>query len=167
MNLVSKIYFPREILPVAAMLARLLDFIIASAILVVLIMYYRMPIFIEGLFLFPIIVAIQLILALGLGLAGSALNVFYRDVRHLVSLGLQLWLYATPIIYPVTLVPQRLRPFYFINPMAGLIKSYRDILLYGRLPGSYLIISGLFAIIMFIIGFGFFKRVKSQFADVV
>jgi lipopolysaccharide transport system permease protein len=167
MNLVSKIYFPREILPVAAMLARLLDFFIASAILVVLIMYYRMPLFIGGLLLFPVIVVIQLILALGLGLAGSALNVFYRDVRHLVSLGLQLWLYATPIIYPVTLVPQHLRFLYFLNPMAGVIESYRDILLYGRLPGSYLIISGLLAIVIFLIGFGFFKRVESQFADII
>jgi lipopolysaccharide transport system permease protein len=167
MNLVGKIYFPREILVFAAMLARLLDFIIAFAVLILLMIFFKIPVFqISWLLLIPIL-AIQLLLALGLGLLGGALNVFYRDIRHLVALGLQLWLYATPIIYPVTLVPEQLRGLYFLNPMAGAIEGYRAILLHGMMPGNYLWISTLVAITIFFFGFWFFKRVEHKFADII
>jgi lipopolysaccharide transport system permease protein len=167
MNLVGKIYFPREILVFAAMLARLLDFIIAFSFLIILMIAFRIPVFqISWLLLFPILV-IQLLLALGLGLLGGALNVFYRDIRHFVALGLQLWLYATPIIYPVTLVPDQFRGLYFLNPMAGAIEGYRAILFGGMMPGDYLWISTIVAIVLFIFGFWFFKRVEYRFADVI
>lgn len=167
MGLVSKIYFPRAILPIAALLARVLDFGIASGVLVVLMLYYQMPLFSPGLLYLPVVLTIQLALTLGLGLAGSALNVFYRDVKHLFTLGMRLWLYATPVIYPVSLVPERLRPLYFLNPMAGIIEAYRAVLLYEKLPGSYLIISGITAFVVLLVGYWFFKRVEFQFADVV
>lgn len=167
MALVSKIYFPREILPIAVLLARLLDFGIAGGVLVVLLLYYRMPIFSLGLVYLPLVLTIQLGLTLGLGLAGSALNAFYRDVRHLFALGMQIWFYATPVIYPASLVPERLRPFYFLNPMAGLIEAYRAILLDQRLPDSYLLTSALTALVVFLIGYWIFKRFEFQFADVV
>ena len=167
MNLVSKIYFPREALPIAALLARLLDFIIAAAVLILLMIYYQMMPSLVGLLFLPVILAIQLALALGLGLAGAALNVFYRDMKHLFVLGLQLWLYATPIIYPVTLVPERFRSLYFLNPMAGAVEGYRAILLHNSLPGSYLLTSAVAAIIVLVLGYWFFKRVEFQFADVV
>jgi len=167
MALVSKIYFPREILPIAALLARVLDFGIASGVLVVLMLYYQMPLFSPGLVCLPVVLAIQLALTLGLGLAGSALNVFYRDVKHLFTLGMRLWLYATPVIYPVSLVPERLRPVYFLNPMAGIIEAYRAALLYEKLPGSYLIISGIAAFAVLLAGYWFFKRVEFQFADII
>jgi lipopolysaccharide transport system permease protein len=167
MNLVSKIYFPREILPIAAMLARLLDFGIASGVVALLMVYYRIPLFGPSMLYLPLIVLVQLALTLGLGLAGAALNVFYRDVRHLFALGLQLWLYATPIIYPVSLVPERLRPFYFLNPMAGVIESYRAVLLHGQLPGDYLLVSALVSMLVFMLGYWFFRRVEFQFADIV
>ncbi|MCL4294778.1 MAG: ABC transporter permease [Anaerolineae bacterium] len=167
MALVSKIYFPREILPIAALLARLLDFGIASTVLVLLMLYYQIPFFSFGLVYLPLVLTIQLLLALGLGLAGSALNVFFRDVRYLFILGLQLWFYATPIIYPVLLVPEHLRPFYFLNPMAGVIAAYRAILLDQEMPGSYLFASAPTALVLFLIGYWFFKRLEFQFADVV
>jgi lipopolysaccharide transport system permease protein len=167
MNLVGKIYFPREILVIAAMLARLLDYIIAFSTLIILMIYFKVPVFqVNWLFLFPVL-AIQLLLALGLGLVGSALNVFFRDIRHLVAVGLQLWLYATPIIYPVTLVPERFRGMYFLNPMAGAIEGYRAILLHGTLPGSYLWISAVVAMVIFAFGLWFFKRVEHRFADII
>ncbi len=165
MNLVSKIYFPREVLPLAALLARLLDFAIAVVLLVFMILFFKLPIFLLGWLFLPLILAIQLALALGLGLAGAALNVFYRDIKHLFVLGLQLWFYATPIIYPVSTVPEKLRPIYFLNPMAGTIEAYRAVLLYGRLPESYLLISALSAAIVMLIGYWFFKRVEPRFAD--
>jgi lipopolysaccharide transport system permease protein len=167
MNLVSKIYFPREILPMAALLARSLDFAIASLILVVLLIYFGIPVDPNTLLLLPAVVAIQLALSLGLGFIGAALNVFYRDVKHIIALVIQLWLYATPIIYPVTAVPAWLRPYYFLNPVTGIIESYRDILLRQQVPGRYLLVSLLMATIVLIVGYRFFKKVEFQFADVV
>jgi lipopolysaccharide transport system permease protein len=167
MSLVTKIYFPREVLPIAALLARLLDFGVATILIAILMVVFKVPVYPPGWLFLPIILAILLILIMGLGLALSALNVFYRDVRSLLVLGLQLWFYASPIIYPISLVPDWLRPYYFLNPMAGIITAFRDVLLYQRLPGSYLGIAGFISLVMFIVGFWFFKRVEFQFADIV
>jgi lipopolysaccharide transport system permease protein len=167
MGLVAKIYFPREILPVAALLARLLDFGIASAVLAVLILLYQMPVNVLSLAWIPVILATQIGLSLGLGFATSALNVFYRDIRHLIGLGLQLWLYATPIIYPASLVPEALRTLYFLNPMAGIIESYRAVILRGETPPPYLLLSIVVSAALLAAGYWFFKRVEFQFADVV
>jgi lipopolysaccharide transport system permease protein len=167
MNLISKIYFPREVLPTAALLARLLDFVIAGSILILLMIYYQMPFFLTGWLLIPFILLIQFALALGIGLFGAALNVFYRDIKHLFALGLQIWLYASPIIYPVTAVPERFRSFYYLNPMAGIIEAYRGVLLYERLPGYYLAISALVSLFILIAGYWFFRRAESKFADVI
>jgi lipopolysaccharide transport system permease protein len=167
MSLVTKIYFPREVLPIAALSARLLDFGVAAVLIAILMIYFRVPPFPPGWLFLPIILIIQLMLILGLGLALSALNVFYRDVRSLLILGLQLWFYASPVIYPMSLVPEWLRPYYYLNPMAGIITSYRDVLLYQRLPGSYLAIAGVISLAVFVVGYWFFKRVEFQFADIV
>ena len=149
------------------MLARLLDFGVAALLIVFLMLFYRVPAFPLGWLYLPVILAIELLLILGLGLGCAALNVYFRDVRSLLVLGLQLWFYASPIIYPVTLVPQWLRPFYFLNPMAGIIASFRDVLLYGRLPGPYLALSAVISLVVFLAGYWFFKRVEFQFADIV
>jgi lipopolysaccharide transport system permease protein len=167
MVLVTKIYFPREVLPVAAMLARLMDFGVAAVLIVILMLIYQPPLFPVGLLFVPVILATQLALILGFGLAAAAANVFFRDVRSLLALSLQLWFYASPIIYPITLVPERLRPFYFLNPMVGIIESYRDVLLRGTLPGSYLIPSAVLSLAILLVGYWFFKRVEFQFADIV
>lgn len=167
MGLVTKIYFPREILPVAAMVARLLDSAIAGTLLVLLMVLYRQSFFARGWLVLPLILAVQLALTLGIGLAGAALNVFYRDIKHLLALGLQLWFYATPIIYPVSLVPERFRPFYYLNPMAGVIEAYRAVLLYQQMPGPHLLVSALAALVALLVGYWLFKRVEFQFADVV
>lgn len=166
-SLITKIYFPREILPVAALLARLVDFAIAFGILFIMMIFYKMPMVAISWVYLPVILATQLALAAGIGLAGAALNVFYRDIRHLFALGLQLWFYATPIVYPVSVVPEKVRPFYFLNPMVGVTESYRAVLLRGELPGSYLLISAVVATTVLFIGYWFFKRVEIQFADVV
>jgi lipopolysaccharide transport system permease protein len=166
MNLVSKIYFPREVLPLSVLLARLFDIVIASGLVALLMLYFRIPVFWGWLFL-PIILLSQLTLALGLGLVGSALNVFYRDVTPIFALGLQIWLYASPIIYPVTVIPEWLRPIYFLNPMAGILEAYRAVLLYQQLPSSYLGLSIVMSTIILLFGYWFFKRVEFQFADVV
>jgi lipopolysaccharide transport system permease protein len=167
MTLVTKIYFPREVLPVAAMLARLLDFGVAAFLVIFLMLYFQVPPFPLGWLYLPVILAIELMLILGLGLACAALNVYFRDVRSLLVLGLQVWFYASPVIYPVSLVPEWLRPIYFLNPMAGVITAFREVLLEGRLPGPYLIPAALVSLIVFAAGYWFFKRVEFQFADIV
>lgn len=167
MNLVSKIYFPRDILVVAVMMARLLDFGIASTILFLLLLYFRFPVFTQLWLFLPVILLIQLCLSLGLGLLGSATNVFLRDIRHLFALALQLWFYATPIIYPVSMIPENLRPFYYLNPMAGIITAYRSVLIYQMPPDSSLLISGAVSLLILITGYAVFKRLEPNFADVV
>jgi lipopolysaccharide transport system permease protein len=167
MNLVTKIYFPREILPLAAMLARLLDFGIAALLLAVLVIIYRPDMYIPGLPMLPVILIIQLALITGLGLAFAALNVFYRDVQPFLALGIQLWFYASPIIYPVTAVPTHLQPLYFLNPMAGILESYRNILLYNQPPSPWLWLSAVVSAIVLVVGYWFFKRVEFLFADLV
>jgi lipopolysaccharide transport system permease protein len=167
MNLISKIYFPREVLPVASLLARLFDFLIACVLLVILIIYYRIPLSFTGLLILPFILLILLLLALGIGFIGAALNVFYRDVRHIFLLGMQIWFYATPVIYPISSVPEKFLPFYYLNPMAGIITAFRAIIFGQALPGYSILYAAIFSIVIFIAGLIFFKRVESQFADVV
>lgn len=167
MGLVTKIYFPREILPIAAMLARLMDFGVSVGLLLILILFYQVSLVPASLLFLPLILVIQLTLILGLGLASAAGNVFFRDVQSLLALTLQVWFYASPIIYPVTMVPEYLRPYYYLNPMAGVIEAYRDVLLNGQVPGTYLIPAAAVSLVIFLIGYWFFKRVEFQFADIV
>jgi lipopolysaccharide transport system permease protein len=167
MSLVTKIYFPREALVIASMMARLLDFGISASLLIVLIIIFRVTVFPLGLILLPLILLLQIALITGLGLITAALNIFYRDVQPMLALGIQLWFYASPIIYPVTMVPEKYRALYYLNPMAGILESYRDILLRQSMPGYYLITAALFSLIIFLVGYWFFKRVEFLFADIV
>jgi len=126
-----------------------------------------MPVLHTGWLFLPILLAIQLALGLVIGLIGASLNVFYRDIKHMIAFGMQLWFYATPIIYPPTLVPEDWRPLYYLNPMAGVIESYRAVLVRGQLPSSTLWISAALALAILAAGYLFFRRVEHQFADVV
>jgi lipopolysaccharide transport system permease protein len=167
MNLVSKIYFPREILPIAALLARLVDAFIAFSLLAILMWYFRMGVNVASLLILPVILLIQIAFALGIGFIGGALNVFYRDMRHIFVLGLQLWFYASPIIYPVSAVPQNLQFLYFLNPMAGVLEAYRSVLLYHSLPGPNIYLSAGVALLVLALGYWLFKRAEFQFADII
>ncbi len=167
MELVTKIYFPREVLPLAALLARLLDFGVACALLVLLMIAFGAPAFPLGWLCFPLVVAVQLALICGIGLACAALNVFVRDVQPLLTLALQLWFYASPIIYPASLVPAALRPVYFLNPMAGILEAYRDILLHARPPGAYFTSAAAISLLVLVGGYTLFKRAELRFADVI
>lgn len=167
MSLVTKIYFPREALPVSAMLARLLDFGVGAALLILLLVYYQMfPSPLLWLYL-PVILLVQIALVVGLGLIAAALNVFYRDVQPLLRLTLQLWFYASPIVYPVALVPERLQPFYYLNPMVGVIEAYRAVFLYGTTVAPYLALPAIIAFGLLLGGYWLFKRVEFQFADTI
>jgi len=135
--------------------------------LVILMVVYRMPLYPAGLVFLPLILLIQILLILGLGLASAAANVFFRDVQSLLALGFQLWFYGSPIIYPITMVPDNLRFLYFLNPMAGILEAYRDVLLKSQLPGNYLILSAVVSVLIFFVGVWFFKRIEFRIADIV
>ncbi len=167
MGLVSKIYFPREILPIAEVLARLVDFGIAYILLILFMVYYQLDVFTLSWLYLPIILFIQLCLIMGLGLIGSALNVFYRDISHMVVLILKLWMYATPIIYPVSNIPSEYVGYYFINPMAGIIESYRNVLLEGTGLHEYFGLSAVISVTVLVFGYWLFKKLEFQFADIV
>jgi lipopolysaccharide transport system permease protein len=108
------------------------------------------------------------VLILGVTFTGSALLVLYRDVRFIVPLGLQIWLYLTPIIYPITVVPQKYLLLYMLNPMAGIITAYRQIILYGQSPNwIYLAISAVEAALVFLGGYLIFKKLEISFADII
>jgi lipopolysaccharide transport system permease protein len=167
LNLVVRTYFPREILPIGAVGASLFDFLVASSIFIVMLFFYHVKLTWAVAWL-PIVLIIQLMLTLGIIFLGSAVIVFYRDIRFLVPLGLQIWMYLTPIIYPITSVPERFLPIYMLNPMAGIITSYRQIILYGQPPSwNYLGISAVEAVVMLILGYLVFKRLEISFADII
>jgi lipopolysaccharide transport system permease protein len=167
MNLVGKIYFPREALPIATLIARLADFGISFILLIILLIVYRIPVSVTGLLYLPLIFLIQLALILGLGIGSAALNVFYRDVDPLLKLVIQVWFYASPILYPVSLVPEKWHWLYYLNPMSGILAAYRDVLIYNQLPGDYLLPAAIISLLIFIVGYWFFKRVEFQFADII
>jgi lipopolysaccharide transport system permease protein len=167
MNLVGKIYFPRTALPVAALLARLADFGISFILLCILVILFRVPVSLPGILYVPLILLIQLALILGVGIGAAGLNVFYRDVDPLLKLVIQVWFYASPVLYPISFVPERWQGVYFLNPMAGIIAAYRDVLIYNRPPGDYLLPAAVMSFVLFVIGYWFFKRVESRFADII
>lgn len=167
MNLVTKIYFPREILPISSIVASAADFAIASLVFIGMMVFYRIPVGPSIAFV-PILFVIQALLTLGIVLFASALMVFYRDVRFVVPLGLQLWMYLTPIIYPLSQVPERFRHIYLLNPMAGLIDSYRRVVLKAESPDlTSLLTAALISLVVFILAYVYFKRAEVVFADII
>ena len=167
MNLLTKIYFPREILPLTPVGASLFDFLIGFSFFLIFMIFYQVPVFITILWV-PVLLVIQIALTIGVSLFASAINVFYRDIRFLVPLVIQLWFYATPVIYPYSAVPEWLRPVYSLNPMVGIIDSYRRVILLGQSPSLPLIsISAGVSILLVVLAYSYFKRVEWKFADLI
>ncbi len=166
MNLVTKTYFPREILPLGAIGASFLDFLVASSIFVVMLAIYGVQLTLFALWV-PVLILLQILLTIGIALLASSVIVFYRDVRFIVPVALQLWLYATPIIYPASLVPESLRTLYAMNPMVGIIEGYRATLLYGQPPPNSIIVSAVVSVFLVALGYFMFKRLEPSFADII
>jgi lipopolysaccharide transport system permease protein len=166
-NLLTKVYFPRLIVPASAALAGLLDFFIALFVLAALMAYYQ---FIPGaaIFLFPVLVALTFLCAVGVGLWLSALNVQYRDIRYAIPFFIQIWLFVSPVIYPVSLVKERYQWLLAINPMGGVIHAYRASLLgHQSVDWQLLALSTLIILAIFLGGLYYFRRMERSFADVV
>jgi len=166
-NLISKVYFPRLIIPMSATLAPVVDFAISFLILLVMMVYFRIFPNLAILTL-PFFILMALATALGVGLWFSALNVRYRDIQFVIPFLIQVWLYASPVAYSSTLVPEKWRWLYNLNPMAGVIEGFRWALLGDASAiGPWILVS--FVIVILILGSGlfYFRRVEKGFADVV
>lgn len=164
-SLVTKVYFPREVLPTAAMLTKLVDLGFGILILIGLMVYFGHPPEWTAVWL-PVLFFIHMLFMLGLAFPLAALNVYFHDVRFLVGVVLLMWFYMTPVIYPVELVPDRYRILFDLNPNSLFINAYRRVLLEGIGPGLDRVFLGtVIALLTFLIGYYLFKRMESGFAD--
>jgi lipopolysaccharide transport system permease protein len=166
-SLITKTYFPREVLPLAAIASCFFDFLTASVVLIPMMIWFRMPPSVHLVWL-PLLVGMILVFSAGITFALSALNVFWRDIRSVLPLALQLWMFASPIVYPITLVPERFRTLYSLNPMVGIIDGFRRVLLHRQAPDLPLLLLGLPAVFLtLLIGYRVFIALERRFADVV
>jgi lipopolysaccharide transport system permease protein len=166
-NMVKKIYFPRLTLPIATVLANIVDFTLAFLVLLGMMFYYGMVPTINVLWL-PFFLLLALITSLGVSLWLSAMNVQFRDVHYTIPFLTQAWLFVTPIAYPSSLLPEPWRIVYGLNPMAGVIEGFRWALLgTDTAPGVMTILSAVMALVLFIGGAFYFRRMEKTFADVL
>lgn len=166
-HLITKIYFPRLILPISRVLAGGIDFAIAFALLVGMMAWYGFTPS-RGIVMLPLFIALAMFTALGAGLWLTALNVKYRDVGFVIPFLLQAWLYASPVAYSTTIVPERWRVIYGLNPMTGVIEGFRWAMLGGAPPDSRLILSSAAMVIVVVVtGLYYFRRVERTFADLI
>jgi lipopolysaccharide transport system permease protein len=166
-NLVTKVYFPRLVIPIAAVLAGLVDLGIGLLLLVLLLLIFGAAPTL-GLLLVPLFITLAVLTALAVGIWLSALDVQYRDVRYAIPFLVQVWLFATPVVYPASVVPEQYRALYGLNPMAGVIEGFRWALLGGTpFPGPLLVVSVLVSGLVLVSGQLYFRRMERTFADVI
>jgi len=166
-NLISKVYFPRLILPLSAVLSLVIDFAVAFIILLIMMLFYHIVPGVAVLTL-PLFLLLALMTALACGVWLSAVNIKYRDVAYVIPFLTQFWLFVTPVAYPSTIIPEPWRVFYGLNPMAGVVEGFRWALLGLENPAWDLIfVSTLVLVGLFISGLFYFHRMEAEFADVV
>lgn len=166
-SIVTKIYFPREIFPIASILAAFIDFIIAAVIFLAMLFFYKITLTANAFYVI-LILFIQIIFMIGIALFASAINVYYRDIKYALPLLIQIWMYVSPIIYPVSMVPENYRSLYMLNPMAPIIEGYRKVLLHGSAPDFYYLgIAAVISMVLFVSSYYYFKKVEMTFADII
>lgn len=166
-NLISKVYFPRLIIPLSSAISASVDYFIATGILVLMMFYYSVYPNMNILIL-PLILILTFLTVTGMGLWLSALNVKYRDIRYVLPFFIQLLLFLTPVIYPVSFIPDKLKWLIYLNPIAGLIDIHRACILgYQNINYSLLVVSFIVGSIIFITGLNHFRKTESFFADII
>jgi lipopolysaccharide transport system permease protein len=165
-NLISKVYFPRLIIPLASIGSGLVDFAIAGAILLALMLFYSVG-WSLNLLLAPLLIVGVIFIALGVGTLLCALNVAYRDFRYVIPFMIQLWMFATPVVYPASLVPEAWRWVLYLNPMAGFVEGFRAAFLGQSFDFGGISLSLGVAVTLFLVGVAYFERVERQFADII
>jgi lipopolysaccharide transport system permease protein len=164
-NMITKVYFPRMVLPLSAILSKLLDFLIAFVVVIGLLIYFRVtPGW--GLVILPVLILQLLMTSLGIGMFLSALAVKYRDVKHALSFIVQLLLYAAPVVYSTNAVPEEYVPYYILNPMVGVIEGFRAAFLDRPIPWDWIWPGSILSVIFFVFGMMYFRRMERIFADV-
>lgn len=165
-NLLKKVSFPREVLPYSVVFSKLVDLLFASSLVVIFMLYYHVPLHLTALYLIPLFF-IQLTLVSGLALFLSVANLFYRDVQYVTNLVLLTWMYLTPIVYPLSLVPNQYIWIYKFNPMVGITEGYRSAVFNTPFDVGTITWSAIASLLIFIIGFSIFKKTEKTFADIV
>jgi len=165
-SLITKVYFPRILLPASAVIAPLLDLAIASVILFGLLLVYDVA-FTPALALLPLILLLLVVFTLGVGQFFAALNVNYRDVKHALPFLVQLWMFASPVVYPISMVPPGYQWLLSLNPIAGIIEATRAIIGGRPLPWELLGTSSVVTLLVFVLGIWYFHRTARRFADVI
>jgi lipopolysaccharide transport system permease protein len=166
-SLIRKVYFPRLVIPMGDVLAGVVDFAIAFTVLVGMMVYYGIYPHLSTIIFLPFFLLLALVAALGVGLWLSALNVEYRDVRFVLPFLTQFWLFATPVAYPSSMLPEPWRTLYGLNPMAGVVEGFRWVLLGTNPPGPMLAVSVVASLLVLISGAYYFRRMEKTFADIV
>lgn len=166
-SMITKIYFPRLLMPVATLLAGLLDFVIGLVLIVAFMGFYGRVVGPAALWLLPLLL-VEICASVGITALLSALNVRYRDVRYVVPFMVQIWLFATPIVYPLTILPKQWRPLLGLNPMTGVVEGFRAALLHtGSDVAPTIAVSALASVVLLVGGLLYFQRAERGFADVV
>jgi lipopolysaccharide transport system permease protein len=165
-NLVSKVYFPRMIIPASAVLVAMADFCVASLLLGVLMMWYRLPIH-GGLFFVPVLILLITVVSLAVGMFLAALTVKYRDIRHMLPFVIQFWMFATPVVFPSSMVPASWRWVFLLNPLTGIIEGFRSALFDRPFDWTALAASTAFAAVGLVCAAYSFRRLERTFADVI
>jgi len=165
-NLITKVYFPRLIIPIASVGACLVDFAISFIILIILMLYYNVVPTLSIFMVLPLVLA-TIFTALGVGTLISALNVAYRDFRHIVPFFVQIWMFLTPVVYPTRIIPENWRWLILLNPMVGIVDAYRSAILGKPFEWGNLGISLAIAAAIFLCGLIYFRKTERYFADIV
>jgi lipopolysaccharide transport system permease protein len=166
-QLITKVYFPREILPLTYVIAALFDFLIASTVMAALLIHYKISLTANALYAIPIILILTLFVS-ALSLFLSAMQVRFRDIGVAMPLLLQVWMFATPVAYPLSAVPERFRALYLLNPMVGIIENFRKAILRGDAPDFFSLgMAGLISIALLAASYAHFKRVEATMADII
>ncbi len=166
-HMITKVYFPRMVLPLSSVLAGVVDFLIAFVVLLGMMFFYKIPPTAK-VWLLPLFLLMALVTAVGVGLWLSALNVLFRDINYVLPFLTQFWMYLTPIAYPTSLIPSEWQIFYALNPMTGVVDGFRWALLgTGEPPGITMLVSSIVAVVLLISGLFYFRRMERLFADMV
>ncbi len=168
-NLVSKIYFPREVIPIAYVTSCFVNMLLTFVIIFLVVMISGVGLNALAIATLPLIMITEYIMALGLALLFSAVTVFFRDMEHILSIITMAWIYLTPVLYPLDMITnETIRKLFYLNPMTAVIEAYRDVLYYARVPEmNTLLVSFLFGIIILIFGELVFSKLKKRFAEVL
>ena len=165
-EMVKKIYFPRLVIPLSKAVTGFVDYIITIIFLVVMMIIYQVPLT-GKVFTFPIFFLLNVLAGLSIGIWTSALTIRYRDMQHVIPFVVQVGMYATPVAYPASLVPDKYQWLYHLNPMVGVVEGYRYALLGIEIHGEYYLLSYLIILLLFVSGLYYFRRVERVMADII